>query len=215
MRRGLAALALLLLVPAGPSALHARSAKQVKVVLELRQAGVQSRDAVQGRGVIITKRGGARASGGVAVESTERKITRSTGIFTIVQDGGESTLLVASRVPYPQVAYYRDYLARTGHLAAGAAFKDVGTSLKVRARVLPGSRVRVRMTPTISWFTDDRSGAIEVSEASTELVVPNGRPVVVGGATVQLDDLTRQILGISASRSTSESLMTLTATVFE
>jgi len=209
-------LALLLLGPTGPSPLHARSVKQVKVVLEVRQAGAESRDAVQGSGrVIITERRGARASGGVAVDSTERKVTRSTGVFTIVQDGGESTLLVASQVPYPQVAYYRDYLARTGYLTAGVAFKDVGTSLKVRATVLPENRVKVRVTPMISWFSENRSAAIEVSEASTELVVPNGRPVVVGGATAQLGELTRQILGVAASRSTSESLVTLTATVFE
>jgi len=216
MRRAGLVLALVLLVAAGPTALHGGSAKQVKVVLELRESGAQSRDAVQGSGrVIITERGSARTSGSLAVEGTERKVTRSTGIFTIVQDGGESTLLVASQVPYVEVTYYRDYLARAGYLTAGVTFKDVGTSFKVQATVLPENRVRVRVIPTISWFADDRSGAIEVREASTELVVPNGRPVVIGGATTRLDELTRRILGVSANRSSSESLMTLTATILK
>jgi Bacterial type II and III secretion system protein len=213
MRRILAVLMLVLLGPA-EAELQTRSFRQVKVVLEFRQSSAQSRDAAQGSGrVIITDRGSPRASGGITGESTSRTVTRSTGIFTIVQDGGESTLLVASQVPYVEVTYYRDYLARTGHLAAGVTFKEIGTALKVRATVLPDSQVRVRLTPTISWFADDRSGAIEVQEASTELVVPNGRSVAIGGATTRIDELTRQILGVAASRSSSESLFTLTAIV--
>lgn len=216
MRRVAAGLTLVLLAVLGPAALHGGSARQVKVVLEFRESGAESRDAVQGSGrVIITERGSARTSGGIAVESTDRKVTRSTGIFTIVQDGGESTLLVASQVPVPEAVYYRDYLARAGYLAAGVSFKEVGTSFNVRATVLPDDRVRVRVTPAISWFADDRSGIIEVREASIELVVPNRRPVAIGGATVQLDELTRRILGVSASRSSRESLMTLTATVLD
>src|SRR2546425_326866 len=122
MKRAVAALAVLLLVPAGPSPLCAQGPKQVKVIFEFRQSDTQSRDAVQGRG---------------------------------------------------------------------------------------------RVTPTISWFADDRSGVTEVNEASTELIVPNGRPIVIGGATAQLSELTRQILGFAASQSGSETLMTLTATVLE
>ncbi len=213
MKRLLAVLALVLLGPS-ETELQTRSFRQVKVVLEFRQSAAQSRDAAQGSGrVIISERGSPRVSGGIAGESTERTVTRSTGIFTIVQDGGESTLVVASQVPYVEVTYYRDYLTRAGRLAAGVTFREVGTSLKVRATVLPENQVRVRLTPTISWFADDRSGAIEVQEASTELVVPNRRPVAIGGATTRIDELTRQILGVAASRSSSESLITLTATV--
>jgi hypothetical protein len=85
--------------------------------------------------------------------------------FTIVQDGGESTMLVASQVPYPQVTFYRDYLTGAGYVASGVQFRDVGTSLKVRAAILPGNQVRVRLTPTVSWFSPDGSGVIEVNEA--------------------------------------------------
>jgi len=92
-------------------------------------------------------------------------------------------------------------------------FKDVGTSLKVGATVLPGNQVRVRLTPTINWLSADRSGVIEATEASTTLVVPSGQPVVLGGATTRTHELTRRILGYRASETGSETLMTLTATV--
>lgn len=191
----------------------AQSSKQVKVLFEFRQSSTQSRGAVDGSGQVVITDRGARSMGGVAVDSTQRRTQSSTGIFTLVQDGGESTLIVASQVPYPQVAFYRDYLTGAGYAVSGVEFKDVGTSLKVGATVLPGNQVRVRLTPTISWFSADRSGVIEATEASTTLVVPSGQPVVLGGATTRTHELTRRILGYRASESGSETLMTLTATV--
>jgi hypothetical protein len=191
----------------------AQSGKQVRVSFEFRQSSTQNRDAVDGSGrVIITDRG-TRSSGRVGVDSTQRRVQTSSGIFTLVQDGGESTLLVASQIPYSQVAYYRDYLTGAGYVAAGVQFKDVGTSLKVGAAILPGNQVKVRLTPTISWLSADRSGVIEVNEASTELVVPSGRPVVLGGASTQTHELTRRILGYRASETATETTMALTATI--
>jgi type II/III secretion system protein len=191
----------------------AQSGKQVRVSFEFRQSSTQNRDAVDGSGrVIITDRG-TRSSGRVGVDSTQRRVQTSSGIFTIVQDGGESTLLVASQIPYSQVTYYRDYLTGAGYVATGVQFKDVGTSLKVGAAILPGNQVKVRLTPTISWLSADRSGVIEVNEASTELVVPSGRPVVLGGASTQTHELTRRILGYRTSETATETTMALTATI--
>jgi len=191
----------------------AQSSKQVKVLFEFRQSSTQSRGAVDGSGQVVITDRGARSMGGVAVDSTQRRTQSSTGIFTLVQDGGESTLIVARQVPYPQAVFYRDYLTGAGYAVSGVEFKDVGTSLKVGATVLPGNQVRVRLTPTISWFSADRSGVIEATEASTTLVVPSGQPVVLGGATTRTHELTRRILGYRASESGSETLLTLTATV--
>ena len=209
--------ALVLLVAwliASPEPVAAQSGKQVKVVFEFRQTGTQNREAVDGSGrMVITDRGGARSSGRVGVDSTQRRVQTSTGIFTLVQDGGESTLLVASQVPYPHVAFYRDYLTGAGYVATGVQFKDVGTSLKVGATIMAGNQVKVRLTPTISWFSADKAGVIEVSEASIELVIPCGRPVVLGGATTLTHELTRRILGYRAGESATEPTMALTATI--
>ena len=92
-------------------------------------------------------------------------------------------------------------------------FKDVGTSLKVGATILPGNQVKVRLAPTISWLSADKSGVIDVNEASTELVVPSGRPVVLGGAATRTHELTRRILGYRASEIGTETTMVLTATI--
>ncbi len=212
--RTLVALAITALIAVPPDILHAEEPKLVKVVVEFRQSGAQSREAVQGNSrVVITESGSVRARARLGVEDTQTRVQQSTGIFTFVQDGGEATLSVGTQVPYPQVVYYQDYATSAGYVATGVAFQDVATSLRVRATVLPENRVRVRMTPVVSYLSADGSGVIQFTEASTELVVPSGRAVVLGGATTQTHAVTRQILGIDERRTGNETTVVLTATI--
>jgi hypothetical protein len=176
------------------------------VAVEFRQTAEQSREGVQGT---VRPRTGV----GLGVESSERRVRRSSGVFTLVQDGGESTLTVATQVPFQQVAFYRDYATGAGYVTGGVIFQDVGTSLKVQAALLPGNQIRVRLTPRISYLAADGSGAIEFTEAASDVVVPSGRPVTLGGATGQTHTVLRQILGIGRERSAGETAVVLTATV--
>jgi alkylated DNA nucleotide flippase Atl1 len=191
----------------------AQSPRQIRVDVQFRQTGAQSRDAAGAAGrVIITERGGVRPRVGAGADSTTTRVQRTTGIFTMLQDGGESILTVASQVPYPQVAFYRDYATGAGYVASGVVFRDVGTALTVRASLLPDDRIRVRLTPTISWFSADGSGTIEFTEATTDVIVPNGRAVVLAGSTTETHAVTRQILGIAREQAASETTVILTAT---
>jgi type II/III secretion system protein len=211
----LALLALILTLPVG--AAFAQSAKQVKVVLDVQQQGRDSRQGAQGGGGIIVqgKRGDARVRGrgGVGVEDTTTRTTRSTGIFTVVQDGGTGTMLVAQEIPYPQLSYFYDYAVGKGYAAQGVAWQRVGTALTVRPTVLSDGQIRVRLTPQISYFTAVGGGSIEIAEASTEMIVPNGRRVQFGGATSSLHEVVRQILGYREQQTSAETSMALTATI--
>ena len=195
-------------LPAG-----AQLPRQIRVDVQFRQTGTHSRDAAGGAGgVVITERGQVRPRGGASAGSTETRVQRSTGIFTLVQDGGESILMVAQQVPVQQVSFYRDYASGVGYIASGVTFRDVGTALKVRASLLPDDRIRVRLMPTISYFSADGSGTIDFTEATTDIVVPNGRPVVLAGSTTDTHAVTRQILGVARDQSASETTVVLTAT---
>ena len=192
----------------------AQAARNVRVSVEFRQTGTASRDGVgAGGGVIVTERGGVRSRVRGGVESTDVRSRSSTGVFTLVQDGGEATLVVATQVPHAQVAFYRDYATGRGYVASGVVFRDVGTSLKVRAQILADRRIRVRLTPSISWFSADGAGTIEFVEAATEIIVPHGRPVVLAGSTTETHTVTRQILGLGQQRTSGETTVVLTATV--
>ena len=192
---------------------NAQSRRQIKVLVESQQSGAQSQEAVQGSGSVIIRRGKVQPSGRLTAVDRQTTVERSTGIFTLVQDGGESILSVATQVPNTQVAYYYNYAAGGGYIQSQIVFTNVGTSLRVNASVLLDNQVRVRLTPRISYFSTDRSGAIDFTEATTELIVPSGQPVSLGGSTTRMHEITRQILGYRDRVSSSESNLMLTATI--
>ena len=190
-----------------------QSRRQVKVLVESQQSGTQNQEAVQGSGSVIIRRGNVQPSGRVTAGDRQTTVQRSTGIFTLVQDGGESILSVATTVPHNQVAYYYNYAAGGGYIQRQLIFTDVGTSLRVSASLLPDNQIRVRLTPRISYFSAERSGAIDFTEATTELIVPSGQPVSLGGSTNNMHEITRQMLGYRGRSSSSETNLVLTATI--
>jgi type II secretory pathway component GspD/PulD (secretin) len=111
------------------------------------------------------------------------------------------------------MSYYYDYATGKGHVAQGVAWQRVGTALAVRPVILPGNKVRVTLTPVISYFTPGGGGTIEVVEAASELIVPSGGRMQIGGNTGSLNAMTRQILGFSSQQSSEETALTLTATI--
>jgi hypothetical protein len=206
--------ALAILLGAGSAAAQPLGNKQVRVSIEFRDAGTEASDGLQGNGrVVITERGTQRSRAGVGADSRTTRTTRSSGIFTIVQDGGDSLLRVATRVPYEDVRFYRDYATGAGYLSREVFFESAGTSLKVHADVLGERRVRLRLVPTVSYFSADGSGSIDLTDAATELDVESGKPVLIGGGTTETNEITRRILGYRTSTTQRESSILLTAVV--
>jgi hypothetical protein len=201
----------------GPGAL-AQSNRQVKVVLEFQQQAQGSRQGVQGQGNVIVeqRRTGdprVRGRGGVVVEDTTTRITRSSGLFTVVLDGGAGSIMMADDVPTPQLAYYYDYATGKGYVAQGVAWQRVGTALAVRPVILPGNQIRVTLTPVISYFTPAGGGTIEVVEAATQLIVPTGGRIQFGGSTGSLHAVTRQVLGYRNEQSSQDTALTVSASI--
>ena len=192
---------------------HAQSRGHIKVVLETKQTGTSNQETVQGSGSVIIRRGGAQPSGRLTAGEKQSTVQRSSGIFTLVQDGGESILSVSTRVPQNQVGYYRNYASSIGYIDRQIIFTEVGTSMRVSASALADGQIRLRLTPRISYFSAERSGAIDLTEATTDLIVPNGQSVSLGGSSTRIHEVTRQILGYSDRTSNSETDLIITATL--
>jgi Flp pilus assembly secretin CpaC len=190
-----------------------QTGRQVKVVLEFEQRGQEARQGAQGQGAAIIQGGKARGRGGVVVEDTTTRTTRTSGVFTVVQDGGTASMLVASEVPYTVMAWFRDYATGQGYVAQGTAWQRVGTVLVVNPTILTSGQIRVRLVPQVSYFTADGGGTVDFNEAATEVIVPNGRAMRIGGGTRGVNQVTRQILGYREQQSSSESSFILTATI--
>ena len=208
-----AAVLLATILLASATRVESQAGRQVKVVLEFQQQGQDSRQGAQGRGGVIIQDGKARGRGGVALEDTTTRTTRSEGVFTIVQDGGTASMLVASEVPSTVVGWFRDYATGQGYAAQATAWQRVGTTLVVRPTILPNGQIRVRLIPQVSYFSPQGDGSIEFNEAATEVIVPNGRAMRIGGATRGINQVTRQILGYREQQASIESSFFLTATI--
>ncbi|MBI2368278.1 MAG: hypothetical protein HYV01_25160 [Deltaproteobacteria bacterium] len=206
-------LALALYLWGWPSTLYAQSPRQIKVLLESQQLVDQNRQAAQGNGSVIIRKGTVQPSGRLGAVERQTTVQRSNGIFTLVRDGGESILTVATRVPQQQFLFYRDWATGLGYIARDIVFRDVGTSLKVSAKILPDNQVLLRLTPRISYFSHERAGIVDFTEAQTELIVANGQPVSIGGSTTKMHEVTRQILGFADRASSSETSLVVTATI--
>ncbi len=197
----------------GVSVGSAQTRRNIKVVLDSQQTENLNRDAVQGSGSVVIRRGTVNPSGRIIAGERQTTVQRSNGIFTLVLDGGESILTVATQVPQSQVGYYQNYALGVGYIQRQISFTDVGTSLRVQATSLPDGQIKLRLTPRISYFSVERPGAIDFTEAATELVVPNGQPVSLGGSTSNVHELTRQIVGYLSRTSSNETQLTVTATL--
>ena len=95
---------------------NAQSRRQIKVLVESQQSGAQNQESLQGSGSVIIRKGNVYPSGRVTGGDRQTTVQRSTGIFTLVQDGGESILSVATQVPYSQTAYYYNYAVGSGYI---------------------------------------------------------------------------------------------------
>jgi hypothetical protein len=209
-------LLLVLVLAATPAG--GQGTRQVKVVLEFQQQAQSSRQGAGGQGgILVEERRGddprVRSRGGLAVEETTTRITRSSGLFTVVQDGADGSILVAQDVPTAQVAYYYDYASGRGYVAPGVAWQRVGTALGVRPVILPGNQIRITLIPVISYFTAGGGGRIEMVEAATQVVVPNGGRLQIGGATGSLHAVTRQLLAYRAEQASQDTALTVGATI--
>ena len=70
---------------------HAQTPRHIKVVLHSQQTESLNRDGVQGSGSVVIRRGTVSPSGRVIANERHTTVQRTTGIFTLVLDGGESS----------------------------------------------------------------------------------------------------------------------------
>jgi len=187
----------------------------VKVTVEFRQAGqrAQSGVEVKGRGpggpVVQVNPKGVTGSARVQVRESQQTIRRSVESFLLVQDGGEASLTVVEQVP--EVVWFQQYAYRHLYITEAVVFRQVGTFLAIRPTILPDQRIRVKITPQISYRSDQGDGTIELVEASTEVVVQPGQPITIGGTEGRGEVMRQFLLGYERVYQATQVSIVLTA----
>ena len=187
----------------------------VKVAVEFRQAGQtsQSGTVVQGTGaggtIVQIDRRRVTGSGQVQIQDTRQGFRRSTGAFILVMDGGEGQIAVTEQVA--NVAWFYQYALGRNHITQGVVFRQVGTSLLVRPTILPNRHIRLRVVPQLAYRSDRGDGTIELVEAATNVVVPSGLPITIGGGASGEEVMRQFLLGYEQAQRTSDVTIVLTA----
>lgn len=137
---------------------------------------------------------------------SERSRSRTTQ-FLVVMSGQEASFFVGELIPALTVAIYgHGAVIRTEHVAGARA------SLLVRPQALPSGQIRVYVEPQIA-SSDRRTGVLQLTELATEVLVPDGATIAIGGTTQAEDTFGGQILGRSHSARDTKQLILLSARV--
>lgn len=187
----------------------------VKVTVEFRQESQRAQRGIEvkGRGpggtVVRVDPKGVTGSGRVQVQESQRTIRRNVESFLLVQDGGEASITVVEQVP--EVVWFQQYAIRHSYITQAVVFRQVGTFLAVRPTILPDKRIRVRITPQISYRSDQGDGTIALVESSTEVVVQRGQPITIAGTDGRGEVMRQFLLGYEQVHQANQVRIVLTA----
>lgn len=181
----------------------------VKVTVEFRQAGQRTQSGIAGGTVVQVDPKGVTGSARVQVQESQRTIRQNVESFLLVQDGGEARLTVVEQVP--EIVWFQQYAHRHRYVTEAVVFRQVGTFLAVRPTILPDKRIRVKITPQISYQSDQGDGTIALVEASTEVVVPSGQPITIGGTDGRGEVMRQFLLGYERVNQANQVSIVLTA----
>jgi hypothetical protein len=86
-----------------------------------------------------------------------------------------------------------------------------GVTGSARVQVQESQRIRVKITPQISYQSDRGDGTIALVEASTEVVVHTGQPITIGGTDGRGEVMRQFLLGYERVNQANQVSIVLTA----
>lgn len=117
-----------------------------------------------------------------------------TAQILLVASGREGRLQIGESVPY--LDWFSNYGRRWGYFDTEIKWRDVGSYLVVRPRVIgDGPRIHVTLTPELSGLVDGNPYRVEFKRAATELTTRSGETVRIGGAGKNEDFYDRFLVG--------------------
>ena len=130
----------------------------------------------------------------------------------LVMSGGRASIRIAQEIPYSE--WFWSWGLNHGLWTEGVRWRDVATGMEVEPQILPGGRIRVRLTPYFEYLLDAKRQTTKVHQLATEVVVREGQDLDVGGVPFEDTEFReRFLIGFDNTRATSRATVTLRATV--
>ena len=148
---------------------------------------------------------------GVTGDVRRSRSSANTQQQLLVMSGGTASLRIAQEIPYSE--WFWTWGLGRGLWTEGVRWRDVATGMEVQPTVMPGGRIRVRLTPYFEYLLDAKRQTTKVHQLATEVVVREGQDLDVGGVPFEDTEFReRFLIGFDQSRGTSRATITLRAT---
>jgi len=160
-------------------------------------------------GASVWARPGAAGVRGSAGRSQPSGTTKQQ---LLVMSGGQASIRIAQEIPYSE--WFWTWGLGRGLWVEGVRWRDVATGVEVEPTILPGGRIRVKLTPYFEYFLDARRLTTKATSLSTEVVVREGQELDLGGVPFEDAEFREKFLiGFDHAHVTSKASVTLRATV--
>jgi len=187
-----------------------RPVEQVRIHVRFHTMGKDRDSEVSARGRISNDNvsvaiGGKKKDGvDISVEDRERRQKRYSDFFLVAMSGSPAYIRAGKEIPYNHnVTFFKRYAPGGGSIT----WQTVESGFEVTP-TLAGDNAHLKIVPRIAY--DDRQDAvIRFFGAQTELTVPLGRWVEIGGNTGQKNEIVKEIISLSRSGGKSSTSMSL------
>jgi len=187
-----------------------RPVEQVRIHIRFHKMGEDKDSEVSARGRISNDNvsvaiGSKKKDGGdISLEERARRQKNDSEFFVVAMSGSPAYIRAGEEIPYHQnSAFFRRYAPGGGTVT----WQTVESGFEVTP-TLAGDNAHLKIVPRIA-YDDRKDGVIRFFEAQTELAVPLGRWVEIGGTTDQKNEIIREIISLSTSGGNSSTSMSL------
>jgi len=167
---------------------------RIRVRFHQKQADVAGEVKVRGRisdGDVRVATGGTKQDGvDISIEDRHRDQTSYSEYFVVTTSGNPAYIIAGTEIPYSE--HWPSYHRRYATTADTLIFQTVESGFEVTPTVV-GNNVHLRIVPRIA-YDDNQESVVRFFGAQTELMMPFGTWVEIGGTADQNNEVLNEIL---------------------
>jgi type II secretory pathway component GspD/PulD (secretin) len=171
---------------------------------ETKDSEIAARGRISDNNVSVSTGGKKKDGGDISVDDREHRQKSDSEFFLIAMSGSPAYIRAGKEIPYNHnVGFFRRYAPGDGTIT----WQTVESGFEVTP-TLADDNAHLKIVPRIAY--DARQDAVvRFFGVQTELTVPLGRWVEIGGTTDQKNEIIREIFSLGSSRGQSSTSMSL------